>query len=285
MPTVAMPYIDDSVGGHLDKVAAGEQPGHWRTLHWGLYADPQAADDDPERFVEAAEAMTEAIVTAGEVGDDRRVVDVGCGFGGTIDHVAARNRGCSFVGINIDERQLRRARALFAAEARAADPATPFVTADGCRLPLADASVDHVLAIECVFHFPSRKTFFKEAARVLRPGGTLALSDFVLAAGAFADVIANAQRFAVGGFFGDNKMPLTSAGCARAGRAAGLDVLVDDDVTTATLPTYGALARSYDEMGQADAVQTILSCEQLARAGGWEYHVISFRKRDTATAV
>jgi SAM-dependent methyltransferase len=279
MPAIDMPYIDDSIDAQLDKLAAGEQPGHWRALHWGLYSDPDTADDDPARYAQAAEAMTEAIVTAGEVGDGRRIADVGCGFGGTIDHVAVRNQGCSFVGLNIDERQLRQARLLLAADGRAADPETPFVTADGCHLPLADASVDHVLAVECVFHFPSRKTFFKEAARVLRPGGTLALSDFVLAAGAYATVIANAGRFAVGGFFGDNKKPLTSTGYARLGRSVGLDVLVDDDVTVATIPTYRALARAYREEGQDDAVQTCLSCEQLAKAGGWEYHVLSFRKR------
>ena len=43
-------------------------------------------------------------------------------------------------------------------------------------VPLATGSVDHVLAVECVFHFPSRKAFFREAARVLRPGGHAVLT-------------------------------------------------------------------------------------------------------------
>ena len=39
-----------------------------------------------------------------------------------------------------------------------------------------DAAFDRVLAVECIFHFPSRLQFLKEACRVLRPGGLLALS-------------------------------------------------------------------------------------------------------------
>ena len=283
MPAIDMPYIDDSIDAQLDKLAAGERPGHWRALHWGLYSDPDTAGDDPARYAQAAEAMTEAIVTAGEVGDGRRIADVGCGFGGTIDHVAVRNQGCTFVGLNIDERQLRQARLLLAADGRAADPATPFVTADGCHLPLADASVDHVLAVECVFHFPSRKAFFKEAARVLaarRHPGPLRFR-----AGRRRLRHRDRQRRALRRrqLLRDNKKPLTSTGYARLGRSVGLDVLVDDDVTARTIPTYRALARAYREEGQDDAVQTCLSCEQLAKAGGWEYHVISFRKREAST--
>jgi len=59
----------------------------------------------------------------------------------------------------------------------------------------------------------------------------------------------------------------------------GLDTLVDDDITLDTLPTYPALRRVYEELDMPDAVQTINGCEALARAGGWEYHVLAFTKR------
>jgi len=41
--------------------------------------------------------------------------------------------------------------------------------ADACRLPFPDASFNHVLCVEAMFHFASRRTFFAEAARVLSP--------------------------------------------------------------------------------------------------------------------
>jgi SAM-dependent methyltransferase len=282
MPAINFPYIDSE----LERLDAGlEPPAYWRALHWGLFPDPEVADDDPDRYVAAGEALTERIVSAGEVADESRVLDVGCGFGGTIDHLATRNKACELVGINIDERQLRKARVLLAGYGRSPDAAmTPLVTADGCQLPVATASFDHVLAVECIFHFPSRKQFFREAARVLRPGGTLALSDFLLAPGALASVTTNVENLGLGPWFGYSARGLTPQGYERMGRAVGLDLLVDEDVTERTLPTYPALRRIYRESGMDDGVATIDGCEALARAGGWEYHVLAFRRRGSRSS-
>jgi SAM-dependent methyltransferase len=277
MPTINFPYIDSE----LELMAAGgEPPAYWRAFHWGLYDDPAIADDSAAGYVEAGEALTERIVAAAEVEDGRRILDVGCGFGGTLDHIATRNRDCRLAGLNIDERQLRQGRSLLATHGRSGVKDMPFIAADGCQLPVADASLDHVLAVECVFHFPSRKSFFKEAARVLRPGGTLGLSDFLLAPGSLASVTTNVGSLELGPWYGYSAKPLTPTGYARLGRAVGLDLLVDEDVTARTLPTYPALRRVYRESGMDDGIATVDSCEALARAGGWEYHVLAFRKRD-----
>lgn len=166
---VSLPYIDDEIA-RMD--AGGAPPAYLRHFHWGHYDDLDGFDDSAEGYVSAAETMTERVVAAGRVADDCRILDVGCGFGGTLDLIRGRNTGCRLAGINIDERQLSWARRLLGAGAAS----IPFVTADGCVLPVRDAAIDHVLAVECIFHFPSRKAFFVEVARVLRPGGTWAFS-------------------------------------------------------------------------------------------------------------
>jgi SAM-dependent methyltransferase len=279
MTTIAFPYIDAEIE-HMDE--GGEPPGYLRHFHWGLFDDPTVDDDSPERYYAAAEALTRRIIDAAEVTGGRRVLDVGCGFGGTLDTIRSVHQGCRLAGLNIDVRQLQWARRLLARTAAAgtaaADPIA-FVTGDGCRLPIASGSLDHVLAVECIFHFPSRKAFFREAARVLKPGGTLALSDFLLAKGAVGDVTANVLSLGLGDWYGRSASPLTSSAYERMGRGNGLSVLVDEDITPRTLPTYPAMRRIYREQGADDGVSTIDGVEQLAIAGGWEYHVLAFRKQ------
>jgi SAM-dependent methyltransferase len=277
--TVNFSYVDSALA-HVAGGGAADVPPFWRHLHWGLFDGP-ADDGSPERYLAAAEAMTQRILDAAGVAGGRRILDVGCGFGGTLDHIRAHHGGCRLVGLNIDARQVRAAVQLLAGAP--GDPLS-FVTADGCRLPVADRSVDHVLAVECVFHFPSRKAFFQEAARVLRPGGTLALSDFLMAPGALAAVAGTMAAMAAGGDLGDNEWyghmakPLTSVGYERLARRTGFAPLVDEDVNQRTLPTYAALRRLADASGSSDGVGTIGAVESLATAGDLQYHVLAFRR-------
>ncbi|ACR12849.1 SAM-dependent methyltransferase, UbiE family [Teredinibacter turnerae T7901] len=51
-----------------------------------------------------------------------------------------------------------------------------FVRGDGLKLPLPDASVDHLICSEVLEHIPDYHAMLREINRVLKPGGTLCVS-------------------------------------------------------------------------------------------------------------
>src|SRR5438046_1521316 len=51
------------------------------------------------------------------------------------------------------------------------------VAGDAAGRPLAAGVADGLISVEAAFHFRSRRAFFAECYRVLRPGGVLSITD------------------------------------------------------------------------------------------------------------
>jgi cyclopropane fatty-acyl-phospholipid synthase-like methyltransferase len=83
------------------------------------------------------------------------------------------------VGVNVSDVQLSVARDAIAKGGLGGR--VRCVNASATDLPFETASVDHVISVEAAFHFAPRAAFFREAARVLRPGGTLVVADLLIA--------------------------------------------------------------------------------------------------------
>lgn len=99
--------------------------------------------------------------------DGLRVLDAGCGLGSHL-HLLAGTHRLDLIGLDLDADRLRRAGAEV--------PGAALARAAIARLPLADASVDRVLASEVLEHVPDDAAALAEVRRVLRPGGRLVLS-------------------------------------------------------------------------------------------------------------
>lgn len=146
-------------------------------FHLGYWPDPAEAGRKLADLKTAQQCLNDRLTAMADLRDGLRVLDVGCGIGGTLADIARKHTRMELIGLNIDSDQLRRARA---SVSTGPDNRQYWIEADGCRLPFIDGAFDRVLAVECIFHFPSRREFFAQAARVLTTGGLLALSDFVV---------------------------------------------------------------------------------------------------------
>lgn len=146
-------------------------------VNMGLWRAPDGAR--ATTLHEANMRLFDRVIDLTEVRERSTLIDVGCGFGTAALRAAARTPAASIVGVNVSDVQLSVARDSIAKGGLGGR--VRCVNASATDLPFETASVDHVISVEAAFHFAPRAAFFREAARVLRPGGTLVVADLLIA--------------------------------------------------------------------------------------------------------
>jgi MPBQ/MSBQ methyltransferase len=139
-----------------------ENSGYYNFGYWGGGATSQR---------EACDALVDRLVA--RIVDRRgRILDVACGLGASTNRLAQTYAPANIVGINISDLQI--------VEARARAPDCTFQVMDATKLNFSDNYFDAVICVEAAFHFDTRDGFLAEACRVLKPDGSLVLSDFLI---------------------------------------------------------------------------------------------------------
>jgi SAM-dependent methyltransferase len=179
-------------------------------LNLGLWEGPGSEDEAEQACLRLVSALASALPAGGVV------ADLGNGLGTQDPLIAETARPRRLVALNITEWQLAAGRDLL----RRAG-AAPLV-ADAARLPIAGQSLDGIISVEAAFHFRSRKAFFDECYRVLRPGGVLSTSDISVQRWPVtpAELLAGLTQLRVFGL--RPVMAMTAEQIAAAARAAGL---------------------------------------------------------------
>ena len=140
------------------------------------YSSPFAAWLLGPRFHPGGRALTEQLIRALGVPPEGVVADVACGLGESTVQ-AARTTGSRAIGIDLSPDSIAAARR--AAEDAGLADSVEFLVGDAEALPLEDGAVDGVLCECSLCTFPDKERAAAELARVLKPGGRLALSDMV----------------------------------------------------------------------------------------------------------
>lgn len=145
----------------------------------GGYLNPGLWKEPRHGYVRAAEALVHLVCSTARVGTKSEVLDVACGTGTGILSIADKFAPRKIVGLDVSWpiveiawRKVAHHRATGLAEVR---------HGTAMRLPWAGPNFSHVVCVDGARHFLSRERFFREAQRVLRPGGVLCLTDFLFA--------------------------------------------------------------------------------------------------------
>jgi MPBQ/MSBQ methyltransferase len=144
-------------------------------MHFGYWARGMSFLAREPMLERMSEETLARLATAGEL--PPHLADLGCGLGATARHCARRSPRSHVTGLTIVPWQIANGNRL-SAEAGLAGR-VELLLADYCATPLADASVDGAYAIEsaCYASGADKSDLVAEMARIVRPGGRIAISD------------------------------------------------------------------------------------------------------------
>lgn len=253
-----------------------------RALHFG-YEQP-GEKGHAESLVALNHVMAEhALMRRGE-----RVLDAGCGVGGTSLWLTEEYEA-DVVGINLVGEHIERARRY--ARERGLGGRVRFEPADYTDTGFPADDFDVVWAQESACHAPDKAAFGAEAARLLRPGGRLVMAEYVLNPGdPGADIAAWEQ--------GWEMTLLDEAGWCEVLEGAGFVDIVFDDVTPCMRRSLRRLDRLCKGLGPIakalHAVRIRTAAQQRNIAGSlamgraladdrWHYAIVTARLPETST--
>ena len=185
LDTPGRPWMDGTTVGREYDAWTEEQilEYYWgEHIHLGYYSDEDLAKGagtllgcKVKDFIEAKLDFCDEMLAWSECPDKpAKVLDVGCGIGGTSRHIAKTfGPDTRVTGITLSPKQVERATEL-AAEQNL--PNASFRVMNALAMDFPDDTFDLVWACESGEHMPDKKKYVEEMIRVLKPGGTIVIA-------------------------------------------------------------------------------------------------------------
>jgi tocopherol O-methyltransferase len=163
---MAVPNAKDKIIEHYDVVSPYYYKLWGEHLHHGYWI---RGDESKEK---AQQQLIEHLASLAKIPEGAAILDVGCGYGGSSLYLC-KKFGAASTGITISQVQVEMANAAAARERANA------------RFCLMDAEAmtfekpfDVLWSVESISHYQDRGQFFASAAKLLKPGGIFALTDW-----------------------------------------------------------------------------------------------------------
>lgn len=146
------------------------------TQYWGNLGLWQHSHD----YSSACCALANELATATQLDEHTKLFDAGFGCGDQLLLWLSKYQVKSVVGVNYSHSQTQLAKKRLT-DAGYDHVAQQIHYGSVNEMTLARDKVDRVIALDCAYHFPSRKQFFELSASLLGPGGRIGLTDILLA--------------------------------------------------------------------------------------------------------
>jgi len=156
----------EKIREHYDRLSP-----YYRTL-WGehLHHGYWIHGDEPKE--KAQLQLIEHLARAADLPSECQVLDVGCGFGASCIYLA-REYNAEATGITISPVQVEMANQA----AREANARAKFLCMDAEAMQFKKP-FDVVWSVESISHYPNNEKFFADAAKLLKPNGRMAITDW-----------------------------------------------------------------------------------------------------------
>lgn len=137
-------------------------------IHYGYW------DSTVKSFPQSLLRMNEVMIEAAAIKQTDKVLDAGCGVGGSSIFLA-KMLGCKVTGITLSERQVQQASEN--AKKKGVVTVVDFKVMNYCDTDFEEASFDVIWGCESICYASDKEQFIKEAFRLLKPGGRLVVAD------------------------------------------------------------------------------------------------------------
>ncbi len=137
----------------------------------------QATDLAPvEEFHTGGRVATQYAIDKMSLNAQQHVLDVGCGIGGAVRHIASQV-SCRVTGIDLMPEYIETAKVL--SELTGFDDRVKFKVASALNMPFENSGIDAAISLHVAMNIFDRTRLYSEIARVLKPGAIFCLFDMM----------------------------------------------------------------------------------------------------------